>query len=88
LQRENSGSRALSVALSEHDTKNTANVAMLLQSAEFKLQPGKDFVEYQELVKLRLEDGIDVTRKVGAWGMLRTKSWVSATAGPWFSWPL
>ena len=64
LQRENSSSKSLSVALSEHDAKNTANVAILLQSAEFKLQPGKDFVEYQELIKLRLEDGIDVTRKV------------------------
>lgn len=57
--------RAASPMLSEHDKVNTVNVAELLKSAEFKLVPGKDTVPYEELIKLRLEDGVDVTRKVG-----------------------
>jgi hypothetical protein len=39
-------------------------VAELLRTAEFKLVPGIDRVPYEELIKLRLEDGVDVTRKV------------------------
>jgi hypothetical protein len=50
--------------LSEHDKVNTTNVAELLRTAEFKLVPGIDRVPYDELIKLRLEDGVDVTRKV------------------------
>ncbi|WIA32227.1 hypothetical protein OEZ86_003075 [Tetradesmus obliquus] len=49
--------------LSEHDKVNTVNVAALLATAEFKLVPGIDRVPYEELIKLRLEDGVDVTRK-------------------------
>jgi hypothetical protein len=50
--------------VSEHDLKNTANALELLQAATFKLTPGKDEVPYEQLVGLRLEDGVDVTRKV------------------------
>uniref|UniRef100_A0A383VYJ2 HP domain-containing protein n=1 Tax=Tetradesmus obliquus TaxID=3088 RepID=A0A383VYJ2_TETOB len=49
--------------LSEHDKVNTVNVTALLATAEFKLVPGIDRVPYEELIKLRLEDGVDVTRK-------------------------
>ena len=36
----------------------------MLQAGEFKLRPGVDFVSYEELKELRLEDGLDVSRKV------------------------
>ncbi|GIL46795.1 hypothetical protein Vafri_3680 [Volvox africanus] len=49
--------------LSTHDTKNTINVSQLLKLGAFKLQPLKDFVSYVELQRLRVEDGIDATRK-------------------------
>jgi hypothetical protein len=48
----------------EHDLVNTANVAQVLQAGEFRLRPGVDFVGYDELKELRLEDGLDVSRKV------------------------
>lgn len=51
--------------LSEHDRVNNTNALELLQSGAFKLVPGKDTVPYEKLMGLRLEDGIDVTRKVG-----------------------
>jgi hypothetical protein len=51
--------------VSEHDRANTTNALELLQTGAFKLLPGKDTVPYEQLVSLRLEDGIDVTRKVG-----------------------
>lgn len=35
----------------------------LLQLGAFKYQPLKDFLPYDELVKMRLEDGIDATRR-------------------------
>lgn len=47
----------------EHDLVNTANVAQVLQAGEFRLRPGVDFVGYDELKELRLEDGLDVSRK-------------------------
>lgn len=50
--------------LSEHDRVNNTNALELLQSGTFKLVPGKDSVPYEKLMTLRLEDGIDVTRKV------------------------
>lgn len=50
--------------LSEHDRINTTNAVELLQSGAFKLVPGKDVLPYDRLITLRLEDGIDVTRKV------------------------
>lgn len=53
------------IPVSEHDKVNTTNVAALLASAEFKLVPGQDVLPYEQLMTLRLEDGIDVTRKVG-----------------------
>lgn len=37
----------------------------VLKAGEFRLKPGVDFVPYEELTTLRLEDGLDVTRKVG-----------------------
>ncbi|GIL70829.1 hypothetical protein Vretimale_3916 [Volvox reticuliferus] len=49
--------------VSTHDTKNTINVSQLLKLGAFKLQPLKDFVTYAELQRLRVEDGIDATRK-------------------------
>ncbi|KIZ07269.1 hypothetical protein MNEG_0682 [Monoraphidium neglectum] len=59
-----SASRAASgVALTQHDLVNTANVALVLQAGEFKLRPGVDVVPYEELKELRLEDGLDVSRK-------------------------
>ncbi|KXZ52750.1 hypothetical protein GPECTOR_8g141 [Gonium pectorale] len=48
---------------STHDTKNTINVSQLLKLGAFKMQPLKDFVPYAELQRLRVEDGIDATRK-------------------------
>eukprot|EP00775_Hariotina_reticulata_P013017 gene13017-13146_t len=57
------GERSSSPTLSPHDKVNTTNVAALLQASEFKLRPGVDEVPYEQLVGLRLEDGIDVTRK-------------------------
>jgi hypothetical protein len=54
----------VSPSLTEHDTKNTANASVLLASGAFRLQPGKDVLEYEALAGMRLEDGIDVTRKV------------------------
>ncbi|GLC37864.1 hypothetical protein PLESTB_001484200 [Pleodorina starrii] len=48
---------------STHDTKNTINVSQLLKAGAFKMQPLKDFVPYEELQRLRVEDGIDATRK-------------------------
>jgi hypothetical protein len=36
----------------------------VLQAGEFKLKPGVDVVPYAELKELRLEDGLDVSRKV------------------------
>jgi len=59
------GERSCSPILSPHDKVNTTNAAALLQASEFKLRPGMDEVPYERLVGLRLEDGIDVTRKVG-----------------------
>jgi hypothetical protein len=59
------GERSSSPILSPHDKVNTTNAAALLQASEFKLRPGMDEVPYEQLVGLRLEDGIDVTRKVG-----------------------
>lgn len=52
---------------------NNTNALELLQSGAFKLVPGKDSVPYEQLKGLRLEDGIDVTRKVGqkAWEGIR-----------------
>lgn len=50
--------------LSEHDRVNNTNALELLQTGSFKLVPGKDTVPYEKLMGLRLEDGIDVTRKV------------------------
>jgi hypothetical protein len=75
--------KALQPQLSEHDKVNTVNVAELLRTAEFKLVPGVDRVPYEELIKLRLEDGVDVTRKVcmvscGAW---KGDSWMERVAG-------
>lgn len=35
----------------------------LLQLGAFKYQPLKDFLPYDELVRMRLEDGIDATRR-------------------------
>ncbi|GFR43929.1 hypothetical protein Agub_g5067 [Astrephomene gubernaculifera] len=59
-----SGSRSTEASpASAHDTKNTINVALLLKQGGFKMQPLKDFVQYAELQRLRLEDGIDATRK-------------------------
>lgn len=49
--------------VSEHDTANTANVAQLLKQGTFKYQPLQDFLPYDDLKSMRLEDGIDVTRK-------------------------
>ncbi|KIZ01524.1 hypothetical protein MNEG_6435 [Monoraphidium neglectum] len=49
--------------LTQHDLVNTANVAQVLQAGEFKLKPGVDVVPYAELKELRLEDGLDVSRK-------------------------
>jgi hypothetical protein len=42
----------------------------VLQAGEFKLRPGIDVVPYDQLKELRLEDGLDVSRKVGGadWG--------------------
>eukprot|EP00798_Chlamydomonas_sp_ICE-L_P031834 gene31834-7040_t len=51
------------LALSDHDSKNTVNASELLAMGSFKLVPLQNFVPYDELVKLRLEDGIDPTRK-------------------------
>lgn len=51
--------------LSEHDRVNNTNALELLTSGTFKLVPGKDTVPYEKLMGLRLEDGIDVTCKVG-----------------------
>lgn len=48
---------------SKHDKRNTINAAILLKQGSFKLQPLQDFVPYAKLVKLRVEDGIDATRK-------------------------
>ncbi|KAG2498936.1 hypothetical protein HYH03_003126 [Edaphochlamys debaryana] len=48
---------------SSHDTKNTINVSQLIKLGAFKMVPLKDFVPYEELLRLRLEDGIDATRK-------------------------
>ncbi|GAX81454.1 hypothetical protein CEUSTIGMA_g8883.t1 [Chlamydomonas eustigma] len=50
-------------ALSSHDKQNTPNASMLLKLGAFRLQPLVDTIPYEELVKLRLEDGIDPTRK-------------------------
>lgn len=50
--------------ISEHDRINNTNALELLQSGAFKLVPGKDTVPYDKLITLRLEDGVDVTRKV------------------------
>eukprot|EP00879_Flechtneria_rotunda_P006040 GHRR01006353.1.p1 GENE.GHRR01006353.1~~GHRR01006353.1.p1 ORF type:complete len:271 (+),score=94.45 GHRR01006353.1:73-885(+) len=49
--------------LSVHDKVNTTDARLLLEQGQFKLQPGADTVPFQELVNLRLEDGVDVTRK-------------------------
>jgi hypothetical protein len=38
----------------------------LLSSGSFKKLPGKDVIPYEELVKLRIEDGIDASAKVRA----------------------
>lgn len=56
-------SESLARKLSEHDTANTANVALLLKQGTFKYQPLQDFLPYDDLLTMRLEDGIDVTRK-------------------------
>jgi hypothetical protein len=40
----------------------------VLQAGEFKLKPGIDVVPYDQLKELRLEDGLDVSRKVGRGG--------------------
>lgn len=55
--------------LSTHDKVNTTNALELLQSGTFKLVPGQDTVPYDKLMGLRLEDGIDVTRKVTGSGV-------------------
>jgi hypothetical protein len=49
--------------VTEHDRINTANVALLLEAGEFAKKPGADFIPYEDLKGLRLEDGIDATRK-------------------------
>jgi len=46
-----------------HDKANTTNALQLLKMGTFKLKPGVDTVGYEELVTLRLEDGIDPTRR-------------------------
>lgn len=46
-----------------HDKQNTVNAFQLLKLGAFKLQPLVDFIAYDDLVKLRLEDGIDPTRR-------------------------
>ncbi|GFH30156.1 HP domain-containing protein, partial [Haematococcus lacustris] len=48
---------------SPHDARNTINAAQLLKQKAFKFQPLKDWFPVEELVKLRLEDGIDPTCK-------------------------
>lgn len=59
-RRDSSGNMA---SLTQHDLVNTANVALVLQAGEFKMKPGVDFVSYEQLQELRLEDGLDVSRK-------------------------
>ncbi len=44
--------------MSNHDSKNTTNASQLLALGTFKLVPLKDFVPYEELLKLRLEVGL------------------------------
>lgn len=66
LQKQRSTKDAVTPVVprrSDHDQRNTTNAAQLLKLGAFKLQPLKDFVAYDELIKLRLEDGIDPTRK-------------------------
>lgn len=48
---------------SEHDRKNSHNVAQVLAEGSFKYVPLQDFIPYEELKALRVEDGIDATRK-------------------------
>lgn len=63
-QGEAQASRSASgAALTQHDLVNTANVALVLQAGGFKLRPGIDVVPYDQLKELRLEDGLDVSRK-------------------------
>ena len=54
--------------ISDHDRadgkkKLTSNVSVLLKDAKFKLAPGSEVIPYERLVGLRVEDGIDPTRK-------------------------
>ncbi|GBF95236.1 hypothetical protein Rsub_07951 [Raphidocelis subcapitata] len=60
VRRDSTGNMA---SLTQHDLVNTANVALVLQAGEFKMKPGVDFVPYAQLQELRLEDGLDVSRK-------------------------
>lgn len=68
--------------LSEHDRVNNTNALELLQSGAFKLVPGQDTVPYEKLMGLRLEDGIDVTRKVG-WNLCRVVVCAVLAVGHW-----
>uniref|UniRef100_A0A7S3VK74 HP domain-containing protein n=1 Tax=Dunaliella tertiolecta TaxID=3047 RepID=A0A7S3VK74_DUNTE len=54
---------AKAVPSSPHDLKNTVNASQLLKTGAFSRVPGKDHIKYEELILLRLEDSIDVTRK-------------------------
>ncbi|KAG1669905.1 hypothetical protein FOA52_002431 [Chlamydomonas sp. UWO 241] len=60
---EVSSSAAPPMHVTQHDRTNTINAAQLLKMGTFKLKPGTDTVAYDELMKLRLEDGIDPTRR-------------------------
>jgi hypothetical protein len=81
----------VSPSLTEHDTKNTANASVLLATGSFRLQPGKDTLEYDALLGMRLEDGIDVTRKVRpaqpAWARRQaecnSRTWYPDLQLPW-----
>jgi hypothetical protein len=80
--------------ISDHDRKNTANVSAVLSSGKFDKVPGRDVIPLASLKALRLEDGIDATKKEeylsaeefeaafgmdrGAWGKL--PAWKRADA--------
>jgi hypothetical protein len=48
---------------SDHDRKNTANVSAVLATGKFDKVPGRDVIPLAALRALRLEDGVDATRK-------------------------
>lgn len=53
--RRTTGSIPVPMVVTSHDKQNTVNASQLLKLGAFKLQPLVDFIEYTELIKLRLE---------------------------------